>query len=152
MVHGSDSAARWSWLEFCFVRHWGCDLGCSLGASVPSATEGGSIEPAFQGSSERQTSHVWVMLILCGPSPLNPQSGSDPALLGSSGCGAVTSSAVRLADPVRWDEAGDNVSHAGRSLLFPSTSSARRAVRGTGSCAGVQSLSLPRAAATPSSR
>lgn len=72
------------------------------------------------------------MLILHRPSPLSPQSGSEPALLGSSGCGSVTSSAVRLAVPVRWDEAGDNVSHASPSLLFPSTSSARRAVGARG--------------------
>lgn len=64
--------------------------------------------------------------------PLSPQSGGEPALWGSSGHGAVTSSAVRLAVPVRWDEAGDHVSPAAPPLLSPNTSSARRAVGGQG--------------------
>lgn len=47
---------------------------------------------------------------------LRPQAPIWPLTLRSPVGGAVTSSAVRWAVPVRWDEAGDNVSHVGPSL------------------------------------
>lgn len=34
-----------SWVQSCFVSHWGCDLGQSLGGSVPSPVEEGGVEP-----------------------------------------------------------------------------------------------------------
>lgn len=89
MVHGSDSAVGRSWLEFCYVRHRGWDLGRSLGASVPSAAEVGSTEPAFQGRSEKQTSHVREMLSPAGPSLRSPSASSAGRAVGRRGAAQV---------------------------------------------------------------
>lgn len=107
---------------------------------MPSAAERGSTEPAFQGFSGRQTSPAQEMLILGRLSPLRPTLAMSPHS-SVPGCGVVTS-AVPLALPVRWDEAGENVSHAGPCL--PWLSGGNRKLRRDGS------LSLPCATTTPS--
>lgn len=127
------------------------DVALGISWNLRAAAVGGSdAEPTLQGCG-RSTRATFRRGSACADSPRPGPSLAVNLSSSSPECGGVTSSAVCLAVPVRWDAAGDDVSHAGPSLPWlplPEPWFCQAGCGGTGSCAGVQRSSLPRAAAT----